>query len=62
METFFIHKIQSAFQTDSRLFFVIEFVPGGDLMFHMQRQRKLPEDHARYAVVIHIVLHMHIAC
>jgi len=31
----------------NRLFFVIEFVRGGDLMFHMQRQRRLPEEHAR---------------
>lgn len=31
----------------SRLFLVIEYVNGGDLMFHMQRQRKLPEEHAR---------------
>lgn len=30
-----------------RLFFVIEYVSGGDLMFHMQKQRRLPEDHAR---------------
>ncbi|KAK5860217.1 hypothetical protein PBY51_021710 [Eleginops maclovinus] len=34
--------------TESRLFFVIEYVNGGDLMFHMQRQRKLPEEHARF--------------
>jgi serine/threonine protein kinase len=27
---------------------VIEFVSGGDLMFHMQRQRKLNEEHARF--------------
>lgn len=32
----------------SRLFFIIEFVNGGDLMFHMQRQRRLPEEHARF--------------
>ncbi|KAI1236000.1 hypothetical protein IHE44_0002094 [Lamprotornis superbus] len=25
-----------------------EYVNGGDLMFHMQRQRKLPEEHARF--------------
>jgi len=31
-----------------RLFFIIEFVNGGDLMFHMQRQRRLPEEHARF--------------
>ena len=40
--------LHSCFQSESRLFFVIEFVRGGDLMFHMQRQRKLPEDHARF--------------
>ena len=28
-----------------RLFFVIECVNGGDLMFHMQRHRRLPEEH-----------------
>ena len=33
-----------------RLFFVIEFVNGGDLMFHMQNKRKLPEDHARFYI------------
>ena len=32
----------------ARLFFIIEFVNGGDLMFHMQRQRRLPEEHARF--------------
>ena len=40
-----------------RLFFVIEFVNGGDLMFHMQRQRRLPEEHARfYAAEISLAL------
>lgn len=37
----------SYFSSVYRLFFVIEYVNGGDLMFHMQRQRKLPEEHAR---------------
>ena len=36
------------FTTEKRLFFVIEYINGGDLMFHMQRQRKLPEEHARF--------------
>lgn len=31
---------------------------GGDLMFHMQRQRKLPEEHARfYSAEITLALH-----
>lgn len=44
----FLVGLHSCFQTSSRLFFVIEFVRGGDLMFHMQRQRRLPEEHARF--------------
>jgi len=54
----FLVGLHSCFQTDSRLFFVIEFIPGGDLMYHMQRQRKLPEDHARfYSAEIILALH-----
>lgn len=44
----FLVGLHSCFQNASRLFFVIELVTGGDLMFHMQRQRRLPEEHARF--------------
>nr|CDS33323.1 protein kinase c iota type [Hymenolepis microstoma] len=44
----FLVGLHSCFQTPSRLFFVIEFINGGDLMYHMQRQCRLPEDHAKF--------------
>ena len=44
----FLVGLHSCFQTESRLFYVIEYLCGGDLMYHMQRKRKLPEDHARF--------------
>ncbi|XP_074040935.1 atypical protein kinase C [Leptinotarsa decemlineata] len=53
----FLVGLHSCFQTPSRLFFVIEFVQGGDLTSHMQRERRLPEKHARfYAAEISLAL------
>ena len=31
-----------------RVFFVIEYAGGGDMMFHMQMYRRLPQEHARF--------------
>lgn len=42
----FLVALHSCFQTPARLFFVTEFVPGGDLLLHMQRFGCLPEEHA----------------
>ncbi|CAD5122185.1 DgyrCDS10630 [Dimorphilus gyrociliatus] len=54
----FLVGLHSCFQTPSRLFYIIEFVNGGDLMFHMQRQRRLPEEHGRfYAAELSLALH-----
>lgn len=44
----FICKLFCTFQNESHLFFAMEWCPGGDLMFHVQKEGKFPEEKARF--------------
>jgi serine/threonine protein kinase len=42
----FIVKLHYAFQTDLKLYFVLDYAAGGELFFHLSRMKKFPESYA----------------
>ena len=44
----FIVKLHYAFQTPERLYFVIDFLNGGELFFHLRKETKFQESRARF--------------
>ncbi|KAI9915654.1 hypothetical protein PsorP6_007042 [Peronosclerospora sorghi] len=57
----FIVGLHYAFQTAERLYFVLDYCPGGELFYHLSRMKKLPESMACfYAAEITLALeHLH---
>lgn len=57
----FLNKLEYAFSTPEKIFFVMAFMKGGELFFHLKESRTFAEDRARfYAAQICLALgHLH---
>lgn len=57
----FIMKLHFAFQTDSKLFLVLDYCAGGELFFHLSRYQRFPERWTRFyaAQLLLALAHLH---
>jgi len=57
----FIMKLHFAFQTEDKLYLVLDYCPGGELFFHLSRYRRFPERVARFytAELVLAIDHLH---
>lgn len=57
----FLVNLNWSFQTSDKLYFILDFVNGGELFFHLQKEKKFSEERVRfYAAEILLALeHLH---
>lgn len=57
----FISKLHYAFQSKSKLYFVMDFCQGGELFFHLRRAYKFNEEQTRFyaAEIVHALDCLH---
>lgn len=51
-----LQSLKYSFQTADRLCFVMEYVNGGELFFHLSRERVFSEDRTRYYFINFILI------
>lgn len=57
----FLAKLYWSFQTGEKLYFIMDFINGGELFFHLSREKKFTEDRTRFysAEIISGVEYLH---
>lgn len=57
----FLTKLYWSFQTDKKLYFILEYCPGGELFGLLQKKRRFTEDQARFfaAQMVLSIEHLH---
>ncbi|KAH9094702.1 hypothetical protein LEN26_018106 [Aphanomyces euteiches] len=57
----FVVKLYYAFQSETKLYLVMDYLSGGSLAMHLRRRRKFPEEWARFyaAEVAAAIAHLH---
>jgi serum/glucocorticoid-regulated kinase 2 len=57
----FIVSLSYAFQTEDKLYFVLDYCAGGELFFHLGREGRFSEDRARFyaAQIVSALEHLH---
>lgn len=57
----FVVTLQCAFQTEHKLFLVMEYLPGGELFFHLSKKGLFLEEYARFyaAEMVLALEHLH---
>jgi serine/threonine protein kinase len=44
----FFVKMKYSFQTDKRVYMILEFINGGELFFHLRKEKRFDENRARF--------------
>jgi len=55
----FLVNLNYSFQTEDKLFFILDFVNGGELFYHLQREKRFTQDRVRLIFIIFIIYSSH---
>ena len=50
MKSEFVVQLHYAFQTPDKIYFVVDYMQGGDLFYHIQKEKRFSEKRARFYI------------